>query len=338
MSQPKILLTGATGYVGGSVLTTLLNSQDALVQKSSITALVRKKEHADLLAAKGVTPVLFRDLSESEHLRDVASEQDVVIHAASGFHLGSAVALIEGLGRRKMRTGGRTSGTWNLVGSEMNEVGEASLFEHLEKLEARTPFLQRTTLLGVVAAAERHGVEAHILLPPDIYGRGTGLVGQHTPQLFDLVKGAIDAGHPEYVGDVKGGAGHVHIEDLASLFEVMVQRVLKGEDVSAGREGLFFSETGYHDWFDVAKSIGQVGVSRGVLRSAEPASIMVDEAARKYRESMGGDEEITRLSFCQRNKTIVQRAADLGWKPNKTDHDWNLWLEEVFDMVLSKRA
>ncbi|KAJ4142706.1 hypothetical protein NW754_010149 [Fusarium falciforme] len=344
MAQRKILVTGATGYVGGSVLTTLLKSGVALVQSSAVTALVRKKDQADILASQGIKTSIFRDLDDSEHLRRVATEHDVVIHTASGFHLGSALALIEGLSQRKAKKGGNvhyihTSGTWNLAGPELTreasltEFKEDNLLDHLRKLEEESPFSQRTTLLGVITAAERQGVEAHILLPPDIYGQGTGLFNQHTPQLLDLVKNAIDVGYPEYIGNGLGGAGHVHITDLAELYKVMILRILQGEDVPSGKDGMFFTETGYHNWFDVANLIGEVGVSRGVLKSADPRSITVEEAAQRWEESTNGDQDITKLCFCMRNKTLPNRSYELGWKPEKTDHDWRAWIEEVFRMV-----
>ncbi|KAJ4328316.1 hypothetical protein N0V84_001187 [Fusarium piperis] len=344
MTQRKILVTGATGYVGGSVLTTLLRSDSAFVHPSAVTALVRKKGQAEILASQGIKTSIFRDLDDSEHLKRVATEHDVVIHAASGFHLGSALALIEGLSQRKIQKGDKvhyvhTSGTWNLAGPELTsetrltEFKEDHLLDYLERLEEESPFSQRTTLLGVIAAAERHDVEAHILLPPDIYGQGTGLFNKHTPQLFSLVKKAIDMGYPEYIGDGLGGAGHVHITDLSELYKVMILRILQGEHVPSGKEGLFLTETGYHNWFDVAKLIGEVGVCRSVLKSADPRSITVEEATKRWEESTNGDQYITKLCFYMRNKTLPDRAYKLGWKPEKTDHDWKAWIEQVFRMV-----
>ncbi|KAL2687787.1 hypothetical protein Neosp_005356 [[Neocosmospora] mangrovei] len=311
MAQRRILVTGATGYVGGSVLTTLLKSGSVPIQPSAVTALVRKKDQADILATQGIKTSIFRDLDDSAHLKCVAAEHDVVIHTASGFHLGSALALIEGLGQRKIQNGGKvhyihTSGTWNLAGPELTNKGsltefkEDHLLNHLRKLEEESPFSQRTTLLGAIAAAKEHGVEAHILLPPDIYGQGTGLFNKHTPQLFDLVKKATDVGYPEYIGDGLGGAGHVHISDLAELYKVMILRILQGKDAPSGKDGLFFTETGYHNWFGVAKLIGEVGVSRGVLKSADPRSITLQEAAQRWEESTNGDQDITKLCFDMR--------------------------------------
>ncbi|KAF7535574.1 hypothetical protein G7Z17_g13180 [Cylindrodendrum hubeiense] len=343
MAQLKVLLTGATGYVGGSVLSTLLASSNPLIQQLSITALVRKQQQADALLVKGVNAVVFRDLDDAEHLTSVASAHDVVIHAASGFHLGSATALIAGLGARRVETGAsvhyiHTSGTWNLAdsspsqGTSPKEFSDKSdAYAHLKQLEAQTPFSQRTTLLEVVSASEREGVSAYILMPPDVYGCGTGLFNQDTMQLFHLIHSALKEGRPEYIVDDSGGAGHVHVEDLAALYEVILGRILAGEAVPVGRDGLFFTETGYHDWLDVSKAINDVGVRLDTWKTAEPVPIDIEDAAKKWT---GGDLETLKNSFCLRNKTSPQLALEMGWKPLKTEDDWKSWIEETFEMVL----
>ncbi|KAH7143668.1 hypothetical protein EDB81DRAFT_501355 [Dactylonectria macrodidyma] len=348
MAQLKVLLTGATGYVGGSVLSTLLSSTNPLLQQLSISALVRKQQQAEVLQTKGVKAVVFRDLDDAELLTRVASEHDVVIHTASGFHLGSASALIKGLGLRRAGTGGKvhyihTSGSWNFADSSPDSQGtsptnfsdKSDLYTHLEHLEAQRPFSQRTTLLEVVAASERQDVSAYILLPPDVYGQGTGFFNQHTMQLFDLVKSALNEGRAEYVDGGLGGAGHVHIEDLAALYDVLLARILAGGDVPVGRDGLFFTETGYHSWLDVSKTISEVGVRLGTWETAQPVSISIEDAAERW---MGGDQEMLKNSFCLRNNTSPQLALDLGWKPQKTDDDWQRWIEQTFKTVLNDRA
>ena len=90
---------------GGSVLTTLLTSEDAGIKSASISALVRKQEQADKLQQNGVQPILFSGLDDTELLTKVASEHDIVINTASAFHNRAAAAIIEGLARRKKDTG-----------------------------------------------------------------------------------------------------------------------------------------------------------------------------------------------------------------------------------------
>jgi thioester reductase-like protein len=67
-SPPRILLTGATGFIGGSVLTQLLDSPSPTLRSAPITCLIRGADRAaKLKAAYGdrVNPVLYREFSPS---------------------------------------------------------------------------------------------------------------------------------------------------------------------------------------------------------------------------------------------------------------------------------
>jgi hypothetical protein len=85
-----------------------LQSTDANIKASSISALVRKQDQADLLKQKGVNAILFSGLDDTKVVRDVASKHDIVINCASAFQSGAAEALIQGLADRKKETGKKT--------------------------------------------------------------------------------------------------------------------------------------------------------------------------------------------------------------------------------------
>jgi uncharacterized protein YbjT (DUF2867 family) len=68
MTSPKILLTGATGYIGGTVLHRLIN---AAIKDAPITVLVRGKERAQKLEevyGSRITCIEFTDWDQSEFL------------------------------------------------------------------------------------------------------------------------------------------------------------------------------------------------------------------------------------------------------------------------------
>src|SRR3954451_15761032 len=71
----RIFLTGATGYIGSSVLDVLLRSGH------QVTALVRDNEKSARVAAKGAHPVVG-SLAEPESFRASADAQDGYIHTA----------------------------------------------------------------------------------------------------------------------------------------------------------------------------------------------------------------------------------------------------------------
>src|SRR5579872_7478159 len=71
----RILLTGATGYIGAAVL-------DALVRAGhDVTALVRDNQKAARVTARGGHP-LVGDLADPESFRAAADAQDGYVHTA----------------------------------------------------------------------------------------------------------------------------------------------------------------------------------------------------------------------------------------------------------------
>lgn len=86
----KIFLLGATGYIGGSLLTTLLKSPE----KYAVSALVRSKEQAEKLSLLGVTPVLG-SLDDADVLYEAAKNADAVVNVADADHLPSTQSLIQ---------------------------------------------------------------------------------------------------------------------------------------------------------------------------------------------------------------------------------------------------
>ncbi|KAJ3943977.1 uncharacterized protein N0V96_005497 [Colletotrichum fioriniae] len=291
----KLLFTGATGFIGGTVLTQLLNSSNKDIDALSITTLVRRQEQADILSQKGIHAIIFTGLDDSQFLTKIASEHDYVIHTPTGFHTGSAVALLEGLAERKKQTGRdvhfiHTSGTSNLaertITQQSGDIHQWSdkekVYEHEEKKETQEAYGQRTTDIAVVRTAEKTGVKAYIMMPPTVYGRGTGLFNQGSMQIPTIIRGAIKAGVPEYVGEGTARLGHVHVTDLALLYELILSKVLSGKTIPSGRRGIYFSNTGSHNWRDLATLVGKAGASLGALESTEPRSVSLEEAGSRW--------------------------------------------------------
>lgn len=69
----KILLTGATGYIGGSILSALLEDNHEGV---SYGVLIRNAKAATVYEARDITPHLFQGLDDLETIERVAAEYD----------------------------------------------------------------------------------------------------------------------------------------------------------------------------------------------------------------------------------------------------------------------
>ena len=83
----NVLVTGATGFVGGHLVDRLLERGDR------ITALVRTPERARALAARGVR-LVSGDLHAHDALADATSGQDVIYHVAAALGAGTESALM----------------------------------------------------------------------------------------------------------------------------------------------------------------------------------------------------------------------------------------------------
>jgi len=88
----KVFVTGATGYIGGSV------AEGLVASGHQVLGLVRSTESAkaSLLKDRGIEPVLG-NLDDSETLTNTALAADAVVHAANADHPGAVVTLLAAL-------------------------------------------------------------------------------------------------------------------------------------------------------------------------------------------------------------------------------------------------
>lgn len=185
----QILLVGATGYVGGTVLSFLFSSPSPTLSNLSIAVLVRRPQQAEKLrAAYGtrIRTVQWLGLHDPDSIEQIAASYDIIINAGTGFVAEGAKAFVGGLARR---IGGdhpvpwliHTSGCTNLVDLKGNtgewddgRDGEA-VFEFLKALDEKDSYPQRTAEIKVLDTAARKGVQAVSVQAPLIFGEGEGL-------------------------------------------------------------------------------------------------------------------------------------------------------------------
>ncbi|KLU89199.1 hypothetical protein MAPG_08173 [Magnaporthiopsis poae ATCC 64411] len=363
MASNKILLTGATGYIGGTVLTTLLASSEPAIKGSSISVLVRKEEQAAVLRGLGVNPIIFKGLDDVEALRRAASEHDAVIHTASSQHDASAVALIQGLGDRKKATGKEvhfihTGGTsalgdqavsGRLVERRVFNDKTDDIFAYERQRQAKDVYDQRTTDLAILEAGEAAEVKTYIIMPPTIYGIGTGAFNRVSIQVLAIMRAARRDGFTTLVRGARDQEwGHVHVTDLAMLYELILARALDSSSSSSsvppppsGRKGLYFAVTGHHSWGEVADRVAREGHRLGYVASPEVREVPLAEAGGPLGSALGGpiggqglSPQLTEAAWASHVKTEPALARELGWKPVKDRRDFEEsfaleWTEDV---------
>ncbi|KAJ5803702.1 NAD dependent epimerase/dehydratase family protein [Penicillium psychrosexuale] len=170
---------------------------------------------------------------------------------------------------------------------------------------------QRTTDLVIFEDGEKAGVKTCILMSPTIYGIGTGLFNRTSIQINSLIRAAQRGGFTPVIGKGDAEWDHVHIEDLAGLYELILARILNGDDLPSGARGVYFNETGHHSWREVSERIAKAGKETGFLVSEEIREIGLEEGGRVLQKPL----DVVELGFASNSRTRADRAREIGWAP-----------------------
>ncbi|MGH3418381.1 MAG: NAD-dependent epimerase/dehydratase family protein [Streptosporangiaceae bacterium] len=203
----KVVLTGATGFVGSHVLA------DLYKHGHEVTALVRDDAQADTVAARGATPIVV-DLYDRPTVARLLGNADGAIHTASpgdvtSANLDSAVvdAVIDafaGTGKPYLQI----SGLW-IYGANP-AITEASPFNAPAMVSWKEPIERR-----VLGATDIRGV---VIVSSVAYGDGGGGI----PGLL-LGSPRDDAGRLIMLGTGQQHWSTVHAADLADFFRLALE-------------------------------------------------------------------------------------------------------------------
>ncbi|CAF1136036.1 unnamed protein product [Rotaria sordida] len=345
--QLNILFTGATGYIGGSVLTGLLQHPNS--SNFKITALIRGDEgRAKKLGSLGVIPLIGSNDSH-DIIEKAASESHVVIHTGdSADDLPSAKAIISGLNKRTQTTGKpviyiHTSGTGVLIEDVRGKKGSNTVYNDLDPDQidglADTQIHRNVDLLVTNSAQANPLLKSVIILPPLIYGIGRGLFNQTSIQLPILIRAALKRGKAETIGAGESTWDSVHIDDLVDAYIILFDQLLAAYGPNAksdakpspylttGREGYYFAENGRHSWRQLAEKIGEVLHRKGAIKSSKVTSFPDDE----IEDALWGPASWNALGSQSNSK--AERLRKLGWKPHRP----NLFdsVEEQVDVLIN---
>jgi nucleoside-diphosphate-sugar epimerase len=197
----RILLTGATGYIGSSLLDTLIASGH------EVSAVVRSREAADRVRGRGAT-ALEGEVTDAAWFGSALDDVDAAVHTAApdtgaeAFNTSIVDTVIDrfgGTGKRFVLT----SGIWAYgAGAATDDDGE---LDAPELVAWRVPIEER-----LLASS----VDATIVVPGVVYGHGRGLAGLIT----DAPRTERD--ELSLIGDGSQHWTWVHVDDLARLYEL----------------------------------------------------------------------------------------------------------------------
>lgn len=211
----RILVTGATGYIGSAVCETLR------AHGHRVVALVRSPEKKALAESLGLETRLG-NLADLASLTSAAASAEGVIHTAMGSGPDSGAidrTAVETMLNALAGSGKPfiyTSGVWVYGDTQGRVAGEVSML--------RPPALVawRPAVEELVLDAKSRAVASVVLRPGMVFGRGGGFVGM-------MFRQARAEGKVSVAGDGENHWSSIHVDDLADLYARVVADPAPGE-------------------------------------------------------------------------------------------------------------
>jgi len=283
----KLFVTGASGYIGGSVAAALRDAGHQIV------GLYRSAEKAQRAQALGIEAARGT-LEDGALLARLAREADAVIHAADADHRAAVEAMLAALagsGKPFIHTSGSSivgDQAWGEPGEKI--YGDETPFAPGPGRAARVAVNQR------VLAAARDGIRTAVISPSLIYGTGRG-AHRESIQVPRLVALARKSGVARHVGRGENLWANVHIDDLVELY----LRVLAHAPAGAS----YYAENGECSMrrlcAAISRALGWDGRTQGMSKDEAIAELGEGPAAYTY-----GSNSRVRATRARR---------ELGWAP-----------------------
>ncbi|AUX45186.1 3-beta hydroxysteroid dehydrogenase [Sorangium cellulosum] len=303
----RVLITGATGYIGSRVARRLHAKGHAVV------AAVRDEASAARLRDMDVPAEPLRaSLDDTEILADAARAADAVVHlafehrandlaAAVGQDRRVAEAFVEALaGTGKCLIGTTATGVVGNTGKV--PVGE----DH--PTEPGYPAAIRREVEGCYVAAARRDVRTAVIRPSIL--THSDALNSVAPR---LVSAARKAGAAHHIGSGENQVTCVHVDDLADLYVLALEKAPPGRIYNGAGANV---ATG-----DVARWIGRA------------LELPVASASREQAGALWGPFFAMLLALD--NRMSNERArAELGWRPYEATNR----LEDDIPLIAARLA
>ncbi len=322
---PRVFLTGVTGFVGGSVLSSLYRAHPDV----HITALVRKEsDAARLRSAYPDLSITIGSLSSLSLLTSNAAAADFVVHMA-GDNVPAVCAMIDGLSSSTAAGSPlpqmiSISGPRSLIDLSLPVTGIASPSSKVwgDVADADTILSFPKERMHAEADQEiiRHsiakGVGTMLLSPGQLWGRSVGLLKKesHAATYYAAAK---NRGRAFVVGDGSASWSWISIDDLGDAVVFLIEQAMMSGDerrnqVGVNKDGYYFVQAGDVSLMERAEavskrlSLGQVErVSPEVAAEIHPFGPLMWGCGARFR---------------------ADKLRKLGWKPKQVD--WRVLMEE----------
>ncbi|KAI0521533.1 hypothetical protein F5B22DRAFT_541455 [Xylaria bambusicola] len=329
----NILVTGGSGYLGGSLLARWQETN--LPAYNKLFALVRTPEQADAVKRYGAEPLIFNAFDEVEVRAAVVDNNiSIVYHLIAPRDHVSQSYFIKALAEVKKQrghdvhflhtTGAKIFSSHGAAPTDQPLLdSDPKLYDIQKAQRASNQWMQGATNINnfVIEESEKHGIRSYIFVPCIVYGEGEGFGNRISIQTVAIVR-AAEAAKRVYRVDTDRPTWPVcYIRDNTNLYLELMRKILNGESPGYGKNGYYLAASGSIAWDDLYAAMATALAKRNVI-SDDAVTMADDQAIEQMAQGLGCSKDLVPLmvgGYC--TFTADRGLKEFGWKPlHKPEH------------------
>jgi len=263
---------------------------------------------------------------DSANLAYIASQFDAVLHTAHADHVAGAESLVAGLEQRAASSGSakkpiliHTSGTGVLI-DRSEEPGKVKTDKVYSDGDLSTYHALPATNIHknvddiVLDAGRRGKIDAVVVCPPTIWGKGEGEFNTVSIQVPMLVKATMKAGHGFLLEKGINTWSIIHVADLSDAYLTILDAALHSKLPSDPNGRVFFVENGEYEQRQVTEAVCKELHKKGKIDSPDPKPITL-ETEGSYQGPRGQMGVARMTGSNSRSRAVLLRK--LGWEAKR---------------------
>jgi nucleoside-diphosphate-sugar epimerase len=261
----NILLTGGSGYLGGTLLARWNEAQ--LPSYGKLFALVRSSEQASAVKQYNATPLTI-DASNPASIKETIIHEKItiVLHLHDVMDTTFSTHSIAGLGEVKKLTGLQTHFLFTTGAKVFSEFVGMPTDQPLPDTHPDLYALQRRAIdhtplkifspalkanCNVIEVAGAHGVRSYIFVPCIVYGKREGFGNKTSIQTVAVIKAAKNLRQVYRVDEGRPTWPVCHVLDNTSLYLNLIRSMLQERSIGYGKSGYYIASSGSVAWDDI---------------------------------------------------------------------------------------